>query len=885
MGLSSVFLFALNAFYAAPRFHGPTVPHGEVFVTLVKGGFVLLAAAVVLVLAMRNSKGAAAIRNNKAKNNRPSRSRTNELGSGDLATRAQIQPWLEKKNKFDTILPIKTVKAGDGIATKQGNLVIPLSERNRHVLVIAKTGSGKTTRAILPVLFNDCLCPERSTIVLDSKPEMWDKLVGLTRKYNPKKRIMMFNPLDIERGLSWNILSKITSDTDAKLIANTIISATDNPNSKADTPFFRNNALSLLNSIMVGLLNDKNEKLSMPRVHQLINSGMEPLCKWLEAHPHAIRNSKTFVDLARSGSQNADTIMSELGMRLAAWDLTSIRATTALDELDLEALIAEPTLFIIELRESELEMLRPMANVIVVEILRYLTKRAEQCPGQSLPRPIGIVIDEFASALGRLPDIHVKLNTLRSRNVSIVAAIQSIAQIKANYDRDADSVIAGFSSKILMPNLDFQDSEWASKETGTMTVRFNVSSIGKNKRMIDYFATKNDNVQEQVQQRPVLTPDEIGRPNDNAATFFMPNTPVFQGHLIPYFEVPEITSKLEAAKNVDFHLREAPIAFEEELPAAVESTPAGSDMNAEQVRTRLDQVRESLHFDSADAVAREWWIALEKLNENTPQSVFNLAEQLVRRGFSVAEFYQTFVTSGIDNVEDLIRAIDQNLMSQLRNALGWDFANQHAKDWWLSFEEANKDNTLVVIELAQELMRRTVSIEDFFAAYVHSDCNSVPELLAVLDHSLEELRRRASSQASAPPPPRAIEDAVVQEIPLESQIVREIEPPGDVAAPAQIARATPPPPPQYSPSEHLERISEPPPPRPLSPIVSSREQKERATQSVHVSSYMEMGEELLNKGKLTDFEKLVELAREDSRFPKELIPQLEGMRAEAAKAT
>jgi type IV secretory pathway TraG/TraD family ATPase VirD4 len=159
---------------------------------------------------------------------------------------------------------------------------------------------------------------------------------------------------------------------------------------------------------------------------------MKPLCDWLEAHPQALRTSRTFVELARSGSQNADTIMSELGMRLSAWDLSTIRATTAQNELDVEDLISKPTLFIVELRESELEMLRPMANVIVIELLRFLTKRAESMPGVTLPRPVSFVIDEFASALGRLPDIHVKLNTLRSRNVSIVAAIQSIVQVKAN---------------------------------------------------------------------------------------------------------------------------------------------------------------------------------------------------------------------------------------------------------------------------------------------------------------------------------------------------------------------------------------------------------------------------------------------------------------------
>src|SRR5262249_38810648 len=152
--------------------------------------------------------------------------------------------------------------------------------------------------------------------------------------------------------------------------------------------------LAILNAIMVGLLKDPAETLSMPRIHELVQSGMKPLCSWLEQHPEAYRNTRTFVELARSGSQNADTIMSELSMRLSAWDLQAIRATTSVNEIDLEELINKPTLFVVELRESELEMLRPLANVIVVEILRFLTKRAESCPGSSLPRPVGLVIDE-----------------------------------------------------------------------------------------------------------------------------------------------------------------------------------------------------------------------------------------------------------------------------------------------------------------------------------------------------------------------------------------------------------------------------------------------------------------------------------------------------------
>lgn len=846
----------MPAVFAARHIDRFTVGHNHTGLYWFKFGFLIVVLLAIVALALFSNTPGRKLRKNNPKYNRPSRSNTNELGSGDFATRGQIQRWLQPHDDLDTLLPVKGIKGSDGIAMKQGSLIIPSEERNRHVLIIAKTGSGKTTRAILPILFSDCLCPKRSTIVLDSKPEMWDKLVGLTRKFNPEKEILLFNPLDTIRSLSWNILAKIETDTDAKLIANTIISATDNPNARADTPFFRNNALALLNSIMVGLLSGDDERLSMPRVHELVNSGMENLCRWLEVRPAAIRNSKTFVDLARSGSQNADTILSELGMRLAAWDLRDIRATTSFDELNLETLIEKPTLLIVELRESELEMLRPMANVIVVEILRYLTKRAEQMPSQTLPRPVGIVIDEFASALGRLPEIHIKLNTLRSRNVSFVGAIQSIAQIKANYDRDADSVLAGFSTKVFMPSLDFQDAEWASKETGTMTVRFNVSSIGKNKRLIDIFATKNDNLQEQVQQRPVLTPDEIGRPVDNIATFFMPNTPVFQGHLVPYYEIPEMVERFGASQGMDFSLRSSPIEYDDRYsppaPAAQAGGPSagGPPVSAEQMSAQITALKSMLNFANLANDSKQWWQALENANPGNNQAIFNLLEQLRRRNISGEEFYRIYASSGVSNLDDLFGVIDNKVLGEMKAVLQWAQANDQAKDWWKAFEDANKSNTVTVIELCQELIKRGVTIENFFAAYVHSNATSIPGILQVLD----ELIRNGSVSG-------------------KSQIGSEPTVYG--RNPAEPGRENGNPP--TGPSPATETTPTTASPASSGSIIAERQQTRDAVRSIYVQTYFEMGVDLLTQGKEDDFAKLLKLATDDPHFPKEQLADLQDL--------
>ncbi|MDZ4784712.1 MAG: type IV secretory system conjugative DNA transfer family protein [bacterium] len=617
------------------------------------------------------------------RNHRPRRSDHNEFGSGDLACQKEIKRWLSPSTSpCHNILYAKDLKGADGVIRGTHNLRINRDIRNRHILTVAKTGSGKTTRFILPLLYGDCLDRTCSTIVIDSKPEMWNKLSHLTQEHNPNKRLLLFNPLDTLRSLSWNILSEIKSDTDAKLIANSIISATDNPNSRSDSPFFRNNSLKVLNAIMVGILHSENEQLSMPYIHSIIQSGNHKIAAWLENHPEAIRTARTFVDLVHSGSQNADTVMSELGMRLAAWDLKAIRSTTALSELKLSTLIEEPTLFILELRESELEMLRPLANVIVTEILRYLTKQAEELPEVSLPRPVGLVIDEFASSLGRLPDIHVKLNTLRSRNVSIVASIQSLSQIHANYGEDADSVIAGFNTKIFLPTLDLTDAEWASRESGQMTIRYSTET---RKTSNSIFTGRGmggkDAEQEQVQQRPVLTPDEIGRPSNGVGTFFFPGMHPFQGHLVPYFEVPKMRRDIEGFKNnsTTVKVREKPIENDDRwvnidiIDQSPTVTPVSSQEKTKTTTTQPlssvapkglppgfnhEALKDSLQWNEARIQAKTWWLGIEKKYLQEPNAFSQLSLELLRREATIDELFLAFVQCKSTSLTSILSHVD-----------------------------------------------------------------------------------------------------------------------------------------------------------------------------------------------------------------------------------
>ena len=442
------------------------------------------------------------------------------------------------------------------------------------------------------------------------------------------------------------------------------------PQAKQDSPFFRNSALQVLNAMMIGLQYDPDERLSMPRIHELLNTGMQNLCDWLEAHPRAIRTTKSFVDLARSGSQNADTIMSELSMRIQAWDLAAIRSTTFFDEVDIKSIIKDPSLFIVELRESELKMLRPLANVIVVELLRYLTKYAEECPGQKLPRPVGLVVDEFASALGRLPDIHIKLNTLRSRNVSIVAAIQSIGQLKGNYGEDWESVLSGFSTKIFMPSLDYTDAEWASKESRPDDGSFpdlNQGSKPKDHRQLR--SSQHRKPTKQIQQRQVLTPSEVGRPAESQQTFFLPETPVFQGQLTPYYKIPKMLkffTELDDPEH-EVKLRDSPIELEEKMPEPIVKKDA--ELSPEQIAKALEEIKgEKLDWSATTGDARKWWEAFEEENAERLGLVLKVAHEIADRGASITDFFLAYVYSNTDNIQATLAYLDYSMHLKAKEA-------------------------------------------------------------------------------------------------------------------------------------------------------------------------------------------------------------------------
>jgi type IV secretory pathway TraG/TraD family ATPase VirD4 len=398
-------------------------------------------------------------------------------------------------------------------------------EQREHILCVAKNHEAWRDSLYLPLVYFSCLSPHGSTIVFDSKARLGARLASMARSCSPQRDITLFNPLEVDGDLSWNILAKLEDNTDCRITAHSIMTATD-PGCfvQGEDPFFRNNALALLTASGGGWLRQADEVLSFTRVREMSQLKWKDLCAWLENQPpfeddpYGYCDPAQFIAAARFNSPKAHGIIDQLQRRLDAFALPALDSDAASYEFDLEIAVKNPSLFIINCAPPHQEKLRPVGNVMAQEILRYLTKTSEQYPGGRLPHPIRLVFDDFTGTVGQLASCSdIRLGDFRRRDISFAASVESIAALNSYYGDDSERLLAGFGAKIFMPDLDPADAEWAAREAAAWP------STDSAEQMADGASRKG----------PVF-------PADNLSTFFLPDTPVFQRRLIPYCEIQEI---------------------------------------------------------------------------------------------------------------------------------------------------------------------------------------------------------------------------------------------------------------------------------------------------------------------------------------------------------
>jgi hypothetical protein len=155
----------------------------------------------------------------------------------------------------------------------------------------------------------------------------------------------------------------------------------------------------------------------------------------------------------------------------------------------------------------------------------------------------------------------------------------------------------------------------------------------------------------------------------------MPNTPVFQGHLIPFFKIPEMLKRLQEfdSEEKELKLRSSPIEYHERSPQAAPASGGGgggggnglppgitntAGWSADQVANKLTEVKKNLDWDSTTGSARKWWEAFENENKTRMPLVLRLAEELQVRKATITEFFLAYVYSNTDNIQANLSYLD-----------------------------------------------------------------------------------------------------------------------------------------------------------------------------------------------------------------------------------
>lgn len=520
-------------------------------------------------------------------------------------------------------------------------MLLPEETLNRHWLWVGPPGVGKTTQGVMPMV-SALLCDtERSLVVFDPKGDQFESIRALAMAAGRGSRsVLRLNLTDPLSSLGWNPLRRGMSRTELYGIATILVMASESKGS-SDSPFWRNTSIEQIVDVLLGLDRDPLEVLTLPRVLEIIRLPRLELIAWLRAH--GVHRFRAYLE---SGSHNAETCLTDTGMRLLALLDLDLCAVLSHGELKLEQLFARPTVLVVEMNETRLETLRPIFNLLVQQILDHAIVAAERQPGSRLKIPLSVVIDEFGSAIGAIPRFPVYLNTLRSRRVSIIAAVQGLSQITALYQRDAGSVLVGFSSKVFFPGVDHEDAEFASRASGTMTVE---APLLDNRSML--------------MGRRVFLPEEVARPRSHPVlgqpiTFLTTDLPPFQAYLTPSYRLPQFRVALAAAANRRRRRRRALRYEPRSAPPSQPSFTDTSSMSFAAISIVLVRIERQIGLAEATDDARHFWITWRKSARADLAVLLRVAEELVQRSLTVTEYYLAQRECGCDSPKVILLYLD-----------------------------------------------------------------------------------------------------------------------------------------------------------------------------------------------------------------------------------
>ena len=394
-----------------------------------------------------------------------------------------------------------------------------LHRRNFNTLVVGGSGAGKTRFYAKPNIMQ----ANTSFVVLDPKGEILRDTGGLLKEKGYEVRVL--DLINMERSDRYNPFKYIESDNDVQRLVTNLFKSTTPKGSQSNDPFWDTAASMLLLALIFYLRYEAPpEEQNFPMVMELLRAGdideeneaagsaLDDLFGMLETDNPAHIALKYYKAYRSGSAKTLKSIQITLAARLEKFNLESLATLTSTDELDLQSLGEKKVALFAIIPDNDTSF-NFLVSILYTQLFQQLFFVADHKHGGALPVHVHFLMDEFANV--SLPDDFDKiLSVMRSRGVSVSIILQNLAQLKALFEKQWESIVGNCDEFVYLGGNEQSTHKYVSELLGKETIDTN--SYGRSDGMRGNFSTNF-----QVAGRELLTADEVRMLDNQYAILFI----------------------------------------------------------------------------------------------------------------------------------------------------------------------------------------------------------------------------------------------------------------------------------------------------------------------------------------------------------------------------
>ena len=403
-----------------------------------------------------------------------------EYGSARWGSPKDIAPYIDPV--FDNnILLTQTERL-----TMNNRPKDPKTARNKNVLVIGGSGSGKTRFFVKPNLMQ-CVSKDYPTsfVITDPKGSLIGEVGQLLVRCG--YRVKVLNTINFSKSMRYNPFRYIHSEKDILKLVNTLICNTKGEGEKSAEDFWIKSE-RLLYSALIGYIwyEAPDDEMNFTTLLEMINASeareddpefqspvdlMFELLEEKDPEHFAVRQYKKFL---LSAGKTRSSILISCGARLAPFDIRELRELMDTDEMELDTLGDRKTALFVIISDTD-DTFNFVVSILYTQLFNLLCDKADDVYGGRLPVHVRCLLDEFAN-IGQIPKFEKLIATIRSREISASIILQSQSQLKAIYKDNADTIVGNCDTTLFLGGKEKTTLKEISEILGKETIdSFNTS--------------------------------------------------------------------------------------------------------------------------------------------------------------------------------------------------------------------------------------------------------------------------------------------------------------------------------------------------------------------------------------------------------------------------